>query len=79
MSKKHYPSWRYHKSEPAKIIHSEAEHEALGDEWKQSPADHEMKEEVEQVEAPVVEEIQEADQSQVSDEFPAEKKKKGRK
>ncbi len=38
MNAKVYPSWRYHKTELAKIIHSHEEHEALGDDWAQSPA-----------------------------------------
>ena len=41
--KKGYPSWRYHKSEEAKIIHSEDQEHP---EWKDSPAHFEEKEEL---------------------------------
>lgn len=33
-----YPSWRYHASEPPRIVNSEAEDNALGVEWADSPA-----------------------------------------
>lgn len=36
--KKVFPSWRYHKTESAKIIHSQEEHDELGDDWAMSPA-----------------------------------------
>lgn len=33
-----YPTWRYHATESPKVVHDEAEDEALGDEWTDSPA-----------------------------------------
>lgn len=44
--KKVYPSWRYHKDGDSKIVHSEAEHKALGADWAQSPAHFEKQDEV---------------------------------
>lgn len=38
-----YPTWRYHKELEPKIIHSEAEEH---DEWLDSPAKFEIKEEI---------------------------------
>ena len=33
-----YPSWRYHRTEAAKIVHSEEEDQALGEGWADTPA-----------------------------------------
>ena len=33
-----YPSWRYHKTEPAQIVYSLEEDNALGTEWADTPA-----------------------------------------
>jgi hypothetical protein len=35
-----YPSWRYHPTEEARIVHSAEEEEALGSGWADSPAAH---------------------------------------
>lgn len=35
-----YPKWKYHKHEEPKLVHSEEHEKELGDEWKESPADH---------------------------------------
>ena len=34
-----YPKWLYHPTKAALIVPDEAAHKALGDEWKESPAD----------------------------------------
>lgn len=34
---KPYPCWLYHASEPARIVDSYEDHEALGDEWATHP------------------------------------------
>lgn len=34
-----YPKFKYHASLPAKIVFTAAEEQALGDSWKDSPAD----------------------------------------
>lgn len=33
-----FPSWRYHKSQPARIVQTQADSDALGPEWADSPA-----------------------------------------
>ncbi|MCX6550364.1 MAG: hypothetical protein NTY02_05035 [Acidobacteria bacterium] len=33
-----YPSWRYHATEPARIVQTQAESEALGPGWSDSAA-----------------------------------------
>jgi hypothetical protein len=33
-----YPSWRYHRDLPARIVRDEAEDKALGPAWADSPA-----------------------------------------
>lgn len=33
-----YPSWRYHRTEPARIVNDPAEEEALGAGWTDTPA-----------------------------------------
>lgn len=38
-----FPSWRYHKSEPAVVVNSEEEEQALGKGWADSPAAFEEK------------------------------------
>lgn len=38
MKKRIYPSFRYHKTETPKVVHSEDEHQELGPQWKESPA-----------------------------------------
>ena len=38
MKNKVYPSWRYHKSQEAKIVHSEEQDESLGKDWSDTPA-----------------------------------------
>lgn len=35
-----YPRWKYHKTQPAQIVKNEAHEDRLGDDWKESPADH---------------------------------------
>lgn len=40
-----YPSWRYHKSEAAKIIETPEQDAALGKAWAESPAEFEEKSE----------------------------------
>lgn len=37
MPKLAYPTWRYHRTKPAKIVHSPTEEDALGDGWSDSP------------------------------------------
>ena len=32
-----YPSWRYHRDQPSRIIYSEAEDLALGSDWSDNP------------------------------------------
>lgn len=74
-----YPSWRYHKSEPAKIIGGEHEEHA---DWKQSPADHEVAEaaKVPKVVKPVVPEVvPPVDPVVIPSEPPPEKEKKPKK
>ena len=39
-----YPKWKYHRSEPARTIHSEEEEAALGDSWAESPTAFEAEE-----------------------------------
>lgn len=34
----HFPSWRYHRTEPACIVHDPIEDEALGEGWADTPA-----------------------------------------
>jgi len=34
-----YPSWRFHSSEPARVVQDEAEDKALGKGWHKSPED----------------------------------------
>jgi len=34
----HYPSWRYHRTLPPKIVQTPDEDQALGAEWSDSPA-----------------------------------------
>lgn len=46
LGKKIYPSWRYHKTESAKIVNSEAEEMNLGKGWADSPAAFEEKSEI---------------------------------
>lgn len=41
-NKKVYPSWRYHKTEAAKIIETAEEDAALGKNWADSPAAFEV-------------------------------------
>jgi hypothetical protein len=43
-----YPSWRYHSTKPAVIVQNEAESDALGDEWADTPAAFPPKDEPEQ-------------------------------
>lgn len=38
-----YPSWRYHESDEPKIVHSDEEHEELGDEWLDAPVPKDLK------------------------------------
>lgn len=54
-----FPRWMYHTTETARIVASEDELAALGDGWKESPADFGIEAAVEPagVEAPVEEEI----------------------
>lgn len=33
-----YPKWIFHKTEPAKIVNSEAEHAEAGEGWEETPA-----------------------------------------
>jgi hypothetical protein len=40
----HYPKVLYHATEGEKTVASQEEHEALGDEWVESPAEFEKKE-----------------------------------
>lgn len=40
-----YPKWLYHKEEEPMLVKSKEQHEALGDEWKESPADFPAEEE----------------------------------
>jgi hypothetical protein len=35
-----FPKWKYHATEPARVVHDEAAETALGDDWAESPADH---------------------------------------
>jgi hypothetical protein len=35
-----YPKFVYHKHHGPKLVHHAGEHEALGEEWTESPADH---------------------------------------
>lgn len=42
-AKKHFPSWRYHKSGKSKLVKDEAEEKALGLGWAHSPAEFEEK------------------------------------
>jgi hypothetical protein len=37
---KPYPSWRYHRTETPRVVHSAIEDELLGSEWADSPAAH---------------------------------------
>jgi hypothetical protein len=37
-----YPKWKYHKTESAKVVRSEAEEKALGAGWAESPAEFEV-------------------------------------
>lgn len=37
--KQEYPKWLYHATEPARIVASREEHEAMGPEWKQTPTE----------------------------------------
>lgn len=34
-----YPSWRFHESEAPKLVHSDEEHDELGDEWSDVPVE----------------------------------------
>jgi hypothetical protein len=34
-----YPKWLYHRTHAPKIVDDPEQHDALGDEWKDSPAD----------------------------------------
>jgi|GEM_PF-6793916 len=34
----HYPSWRYHRTEPAQIVDTPEADEALGEGWADTPA-----------------------------------------
>lgn len=36
----HYPKYLFHASGESKIVQTAEQHEALGKEWKESPADH---------------------------------------
>lgn len=36
---KHFPTWRYHRTEKPRLVHTPTELEALGEDWKHSPAD----------------------------------------
>lgn len=36
---KHYPKWKYHKTEAAKVVENHHQEEELGPEWKDSPKD----------------------------------------
>jgi hypothetical protein len=38
MLRKKFPSWRYHRTVPAIIVHSPEEDAALGEGWADSPA-----------------------------------------
>lgn len=39
MAHVHYPKYLYHATEPARVVHSEDEHDAIGEGWHESPAD----------------------------------------
>jgi hypothetical protein len=38
-----YPKWLYHASEDPKIVNDPDEHEALGEGWRESPVEPEVK------------------------------------
>lgn len=35
----HFPTWRYHRTEKPRVVHTPEELAALGDDWRHSPAD----------------------------------------
>ena len=54
MNETQFPSWRYHRTEPARIVHNADELAELGEGWADTPAAFDETDTPEAFEAPAV-------------------------